>query len=154
MLGDVVVNYSAEARNKGVIFHTKVSIGYNAPWKEVHALLIDAALSTRDVLKAPRPFVLQTSLDDFYISYELNAFIANPHIMQLIYSELHQNIQDKFNEGGIEINSPHYVSIRDGNRVAVPEQYIAKDYEEPGFLIRESKNSAISGQDAQKPAKK
>ena len=85
------------------------------------------------MLKAPCPFVLQTSLDDFYISYELNAFIANPHIMQLIYSELHQNIQDKFNEGGIEINSPHYVSIRDGNRVAVPEQYIAKDYEEPGF---------------------
>ena len=65
--------------------------------------------------------------------------------MQFIYSELHQNIQDKFNEGGIEINSPHYVSIRDGNRVAVPDQYIAKDYEEPAFLIRENKDSAFSG---------
>ena len=154
VLGGVVVNYSAEARNKGVIFYTKVSIGYNAPWKVVHDLLIAAALSTRDVLKAPCPFVLQSSLDDFYVSYELNAFTAHPQNMQLIYSDLHQNIQDKFNEGGIEINSPHYTSIRDGNRIAVPDEYVAKDYEEPVFHICESKNSAVFGQaDTQMPSK-
>jgi small-conductance mechanosensitive channel len=140
VLGGVVVNYSAEARNNGVVFHTKVSIGYNAPWKEVHDLLVAAGLSTRDVLKDPRPFVLQSSLDDFYVSYELNAFTTHPQNMQFIYSDLHQNIQDRFNEGGIEINSPHHVSIRDGNRIAVPHQYIAKDYQEPGFHINENKN--------------
>jgi small-conductance mechanosensitive channel len=145
VLGGVVVNYSAEARNNGVVFHTKVSIGYNAPWKEVHDLLVAAALSTRDVLKDPHPFVLQSSLDDFYVSYELNAFTAHPQNMQFIYSDLHQNIQDRFNEGGIEINSPHYASIRDGNRMAVPVQYIAKDYQEPGFHISEIKNSVIPG---------
>jgi len=145
VLGGVVVNYSAEARNNGVVFHTKVSIGYNAPWKEVHDLLVAAALSTKDVLKDPHPFVLQSSLDDFYVSYELNAFTTHPQNMQLIYSDLHRNIQDKFNESGIEINSPHYVSIRDGNRIAVPDQYIAKDYQEPGFHIRENKNAVIPG---------
>ena len=145
VLGGVVVNYSAEARNNGVVFHTKVSIGYNAPWKEVHDLLVAAALSTKDVLKDPHPFVLQSSLDDFYVSYELNAFTAHPQNMQFIYSDLHQNIQDRFNEGGIEINSPHYASIRDGNRMAVPVQYIAKDYQEPGFHISEIKNSVIPG---------
>jgi small-conductance mechanosensitive channel len=145
VLGGVVVNYSAEARNNGVLFHTKVSIAYNAPWKEVHDLLVAAALSTKDVLKQPQPFVLQSSLDDFYVSYELNAFTAHPQNMQFIYSDLHRNIQDRFNEGGIEINSPHYVSIRDGNRIAVPDEYIAKDYQEPGFRIGETKNSVISG---------
>jgi len=145
VLGGVVVNYSAEARNNGVVFHTKVSIGYNAPWKEVHDLLVAAALSTKDVLKDPQPFVLQSSLDDFYVSYELNAFTTHPQNMQLIYSDLHRNIQDKFNESGIEINSPHYVSIRDGNRIAVPDQYIEKDYQEPGFHIRENKNAVIPG---------
>jgi small-conductance mechanosensitive channel len=145
VLGGVVVNYSAEARNNGVVFHTKVSIGYNAPWKEVHDLLVAAALATKDVLNDPHPFVLQSSLDDFYVSYELNAFTTHPQNMQLIYSDLHRNIQDKFNESGIEINSPHYVSIRDGNRIAVPDQYIAKDYQEPGFHIRENKNAVIPG---------
>jgi small-conductance mechanosensitive channel len=145
VLGGVVVNYSAEARKNGVLFHAKVSIGYNAPWKEVHDLLVSAALSTKDVLKDPHPFVLQSSLDDFYVSYELNAFTTHPQNMQLIYSDLHQNIQDRFNEGGIEINSPHYVSIRDGNRIAMPDRYIAKDYQEPGFHISENKNSAIPG---------
>src|SRR5262249_18672085 len=140
VLGGVVVNYSAEARNNGVLFHTTVSIGYNAPWKDVHDLLVAAALSTRDVLKQPQPFVLQSSLDDFYVSYELNAFTAHPQNMQFIYSDLHRNIQDRFNEGGIEINSPHYVSVRDGNRIALPDQYIAKDYQAPGFRIGEAKN--------------
>jgi hypothetical protein len=82
---------------------------------------------------------------DFYVSYELNAFTTHPQNMQFIYSELHRNIQDRFNEGGIEINSPHYVSIRDGNRRAISDQYIAKDYQEPGFHIGENKKSVISG---------
>lgn len=137
VLGGIVINYSVEAHKNGVIFYTRVSIGYAAPWKKVHELLIDAALSTTDIMKAPRPFVLQTSLDDFYVSYELNAFTSRPQRMQEIYSELRQNIQDKFNEGGIEINSPHYTSLRDGNHIAVPEAYVPKNYQEPAFGVRE-----------------
>ncbi len=57
--------------------------------------------------------------------------------MQTIYSDLHQNIQDQFNEAGIEINSPRYTSLRDGNRIAIPDEYIAKGYKELGFGLRQ-----------------
>jgi len=141
VLGGMVMNFSAEARKNGVIFYTTVSIGYSAPWKKVHELLIAAALSTKDVLETPRPFVLQSNLDDFYVSYELNAFTTHPENMQHIYSNLHQNVQDKFNEAGIEINSPHYTSLRDGNRIAIPDDYVPTTYEEPAFGICEVKES-------------
>ena len=109
------VNYSAEARQKGVIFHTTVTIGYNASWRQVHDLLTSAAVATDDVLHEPVPFVLQTASNDFHVGYELNAYTAKPQNMQNIYAALHQNIQDKFNEAGLEINFPHYASPRDGN---------------------------------------
>jgi small-conductance mechanosensitive channel len=136
VLGGVVVNYSAEARHQGVIFHTTVTIGYSAPWRQVHELLIAAALATDDVLHEPAPFVLQTALNDFYVAYELNAYTAKPTNMLNAYSALHQNIQDKFNEAGVEINSPHYTSLRDGNRVTIPEQYLSSSYKSPLFEIR------------------
>jgi len=141
VLGGVVVNYSAKARKGGVIFHTCVSIGYNAPWKKVHELLISAALATKDIVDTPEPFVLQSHLDDFYVSYELNAFTRRPENMQIIYSDLHQNIQDKFNTGGIEINSPHYTYLRDGNRPAMPDEYVPKDYRVPTFGVHEVRES-------------
>src|SRR6476646_2901103 len=137
VLGGVVVNYSAESRQKGVIFHTTVTIGYNAPWRQVHELLISAARATEDVLCDPAPFVVQTALNDFYVGYELNASTVNPKNMQNIYSKLHQNIQDKFNEAGVEINSPHYRCLRDGNQVTIPESYLPSDYKTPVFEIRE-----------------
>jgi small-conductance mechanosensitive channel len=142
VLGGVVVNYSGEARNKGLIFHTTVTIGYNAAWRQVHELLISAALATDDVLHDPPPFVLQTALNDFYVAYELNAYTAKPRNMQYAYSQLHQNIQDKFNEAGVEINSPHYTSLRDGNRTTIPESYLPADYERPVlFEIQEANGS-------------
>jgi small-conductance mechanosensitive channel len=150
VLGGVVLNYSSEARNQGVVFYTKVTIGYAAPWRKVHELLIAAALSTKDVSDSPRPFVLQSNLDDFYVSYELNAFTNHPENMQRIYSDLHQNIQDKFNEGEIEINSPHYTSLRDGNRIAVPEAYVPKDYQEPVFGVRHFRESEGSPRETSK----
>jgi small-conductance mechanosensitive channel len=137
VLGGVVVNYSAEARQKGVIFHTTVTIGYNAPWRKVHELLLAAALATDDVLHDPPPFVLQTALNDFYVAYELNAYTAKPADMLHTYSVLHQNIQDRFNEAGVEINSPHYRSLRDGNQTTIPENYLPSDYKIPVFEIRE-----------------
>jgi len=103
-----IVNYSSLAREKGLIIHTEVTIGYDAPWRQVHAMLLDAAHRTDSLLKNPSPFVLQKSLDDFYVRYELNAYTDAPHMMANIYSELHKNIQDCFNEHGVQIMSPHY----------------------------------------------
>jgi len=136
VLGGVVVNYSAEARKSGVIFHTVVTIGYSAPWRQVHQLLISAALQTKDILQEPAPFVLQTALNDFYVSYELNAYTAKPTKMLDIYSVLHQNIQDRFNEAGVEINSPHYAALRDGNDTTIPQTYLSHDYKRPSFEFR------------------
>ena len=130
-----VKNYSTEARKSGVIFYTTVSIGFDTPWKIVHELLINAAAATEHVLQKPAPFVLQKSLDDFYVTYELNAYTDTPREVLNIYSDLHRNIQDKFNEAGVEICSPHFSQLRDGNAVQMPEQYIKPDYNAPGFRL-------------------
>ena len=81
--------------------------------------MIDAALNTPGVVDDPRPFVLETSLSDWYPVYQINAYIKQADKMAQIYSDLHQNIQDKFNEAGIEIMSPHYMAVRDGNESTI-----------------------------------
>jgi small-conductance mechanosensitive channel len=151
VLGGVVINYSAEARQKGVIFHTTVTIGYSAPWRQVHELLVSAALATEDVLRDPAPFVVQTALNDFYVAYELNAYTVNPKNMQNIYSALHQNIQDKFNEAGVEINSPHYAALRDGNRTTIPDTYLPSNYKSPVFEIQELNGSQMASTGVKRP---
>jgi len=133
------INYSANALDKGLIIHTTVTIGYDAPWKDVQQALINAALRTELILKKPEPFVLQTSLDDFYVSYQLNAYTKDANAQANIYSELHKNIQDCFNEAGIEIMSPHYGSLRDGNQTTIPSDYLSKDYKAPTFNIKQEK---------------
>jgi len=135
LLSNQIINYSAVSREKGLILHTTVTIGYDVPWRQVHALLLEAANATRDVLENPKPFVLQTSLDDFYVSYELNAYTNNSRRMAAIYSELHASIQDKFNESGVEIMSPHYRAARDGNLSTIPADYLPADYEIPRFQV-------------------
>ena len=109
------INYSTSAREYGLILHTEVTIGYDVPWRTVHRLLIDAALKTPGILHDPRPFVLETSLNDWYPVYQINAYTRDPQRMGPIYSALHQNIQDCFNEEGVEIMSPTYGATRDGN---------------------------------------
>jgi len=135
VLGTHLINFSSVAKEQGLILHTSVTIGYDAPWKTVHELLISAAKMTTHILKTPEPFVLQTSLDDFYVTYEINAYTDQANKMAVIYAELHQNIQDKFNEGGVEIMSPHYGTIRDGNKTTIPDQYLPKTYQAPGLRI-------------------
>jgi small-conductance mechanosensitive channel len=130
-----VINYSTCAPDLGLIMHTTVTIGYDAPWRQVHQLLTDAALNTRLILKKPLPFVLQTALNDFYISYQLNAFTRSPNEMAVIFSDLHQNIQDSFNKAGVEIMSPHYKAVRDGNTIAIPEESRPEDYNPPSFRV-------------------
>jgi small-conductance mechanosensitive channel len=135
VLANHIINYSELAKNRGLILHTTVTIGYDVPWRQVHELLLAAAHATERIEEEPEPFVLQTSLDDFYVSYEINVYVSEPTKMALIYSDLHANIQDSFHEAGIEIASPHYAAVRDGNRAAIPSDYLPKDYEVPAIRI-------------------
>lgn len=125
VLSSHIVNYSSSAKEQGLILHSKVTIGYDAPWRQVHALLLGAAEATEGILRDPKPFVHQTSLDDWYVSYELNAFTDQPQKMARIYSDLHQNIQDQFNEAGVEIMSPHYEMDRSTPTVVPKERWYA-----------------------------
>lgn len=113
------VNYTTSAREFGLILHTEVTIGYDVPWRQVHRLLIEAALATEGILDNPQPFVLETGLNDWYPVYQLNAYTRDAQRMAVIYSQLHQNIQDRFNEEGVEIMSPTYIATRDGNATTV-----------------------------------
>lgn len=135
VLGAHIVNYSANARDHGLILHTTVTIGYDAPWPKVHQLLIAAALKTEGIQAEPKPFVLQTSLNDYHVSYEINAYTERANEMARIYSDLHANIQDSFNAGGVEILSPGYHALRDGNSVTIPEAYRDAGYRAPGFRV-------------------
>ena len=135
VLGSHMINLSALAQQAGFILHTAVTIGYDAPWRKVHDLLITAARATRDLLADPAPFVLQTGLNDFAVSYELNAYTTNVKDLLPILSELHENIQDRFNEAGVEIMSPTYSALRDGNQVIIPEDYLPKTAPVKGFRI-------------------
>jgi len=134
-------NYSTNTRapESGLIMHTTVTIGYDVPWKDMHQALINAALRTDMILKKPEPFVLQTSLDDFYVSYQINAYTREANKQVTIYSQLHQNIQDCCNEAGIEIMSPHYRNQRDGNMTTIPANYLDKDYKAPAFNVKQVK---------------
>lgn len=136
IMNNHTLNYSSSSKNLGLILHTAVTIGYDMPWRKIHELLIDAALATEGVLKTPAPFVLQMSLDDYYVTYQINAYTDNANKQAITYSLLHQNIQDKFFEAGIEIMSPRYDAIRDGNGAAIPPDYLPPDYVAPGFKVK------------------
>ncbi|MEB3310730.1 MAG: mechanosensitive ion channel domain-containing protein [Snowella sp.] len=126
LLVSSITNYSVVIRDRRqpLLLKTTVTLGYDLPWRKVHQTLINAAKATEGILNEPEPFVLQTSLDDFYVSYTLKAFTNQPEMMPLIYSCLHQNIQDQCNESDIEIMSPHYSSLRDGNQSTIPAEYL------------------------------
>ncbi len=136
VLNGHTINYTTAAEDRGLILYTTVTIGYDVPWKKVHEALIHAALDAEGVEKDPKPFVLQTSLDDFYVSYQLNCYTRQPAKSAVWYSNIHSNIQDRFNEAGIEILSPHYRAARDGNMVTIPAEYLPSDYVPPHFNLK------------------
>lgn len=109
VLNSNVVNYTKLARDKGLILHTTVGIGYEVPWRQVEAMLLQAAEKTPGLREAPRPFVLQQSLGDFAVNYEINAYCNDASQMMQIYTALHKNILDAFNEYGVQIMTPSYV---------------------------------------------
>jgi small-conductance mechanosensitive channel len=112
ILGSTTRNYSRAVKGKGYVLDTTVTIGYDTPWRQVHAMLIEAALRTTGVLHDPQPKVFQTSLSDWYPAYRLvcQAIPEGPMQRAVILSNLHANIQDVFNEYGVQIMSPHYIA--------------------------------------------
>lgn len=137
LLTGKITNYTALIRENQtpLTVKTTLTLGYDVPWKLVHQTLIAAASSTKYILEVPAPHVWQTSLDDFYVSYQLRAATIQPDQLDAIYSELHQNLQDFCNEAGIEILSPHYGAMRDGNHTTIPADYLAPTYEAPPWHI-------------------
>lgn len=138
VLNSNVVNYSAICReSKGyLLLYTTITLGYDVPWRKIHETLIEAALATTHIEAEPRPFVLQTDLNDFNVSYQLNAYTSLPTKMPRIYSELHQNIQDYCNGADIEILSPHFSALRDGNHSTLPADYLPEGYQSPSFIVQ------------------
>jgi small-conductance mechanosensitive channel len=142
VLGSAVTNYSRSASTLGLILHTSVTIGYDAPWRKIHDLLIAAARNTPGILDEPRPFVWQTALNDFYVTYEINAYTNTPRDMIEIYAALHARIQDTFYAAGVEIMSPHFTAIRDGNTIAIPEGSRPPGYRAPSFRVENTASVA------------
>jgi small-conductance mechanosensitive channel len=104
-----VKNFGRATKGQGALVSARVSIGYDAPWRKVHALLLAAAKETSGIRAEPAPYVLQRGLDDFYVQYELIAAVENPVDRPVVASALHGRIQDDFNAAGVQIMSPHYV---------------------------------------------
>lgn len=122
VISNHLVNFTANAKGDGLILHTFVTLGYDVELDRVNKLLIKAAKLTHLVQKSPKPFVLQTSLDESYVTYELNIYTKQASKMAAIYSELNKNLLQVFNDANVEILSPKYVASRDGNMSTVPSQ--------------------------------
>ena len=114
------INYSSDIEEHPLIVHTHITMPYEIFWQEVHQLAKKACDAVDLLEKNPEPFILQTSLDDFYVSYQVNAYTKFPHKQALIYSELHKQLMDVFHEAGIELLSPHFQAIRDGSEKDMP----------------------------------
>ena len=117
-------NYTEAAKTYGLIVHTKVTIGYDVPWQEIKRIMESAALDTHGIKKNPKPFMMTTALDDFYVEYEINAYTDNSATLPRVYSELHQNLLKRFFEAGVEIMSPHIFARRDGIDTQMPADYL------------------------------
>ena len=127
VMSSMTTNYSSSAQEYGLIIHTDVTFGYEVPWQQVHQLMIQSALATPHIEAEPRPFVLQTKLDDWYVVYQINAYTRHPEYMAGIYSQLHANIQDIFHEAGIEVMSPHFMGVRQNDQVIMPDEFLQKN---------------------------
>jgi small-conductance mechanosensitive channel len=125
LTGTIIQNYSRAVQGRGFIVDTKVTIGYDTPWRQVEAMLIEAARRTPGILQDPAPQVFQTALSDYYPEYLLvghaTAMKAKPRAETM--SVLHQNIQDVFNEYGVQIMSPHYMADPADAKVVPPQRW-------------------------------
>lgn len=125
ILNSSVMNYSMLAREGRLILHTSVGIGYETPWRQVEAMLLQAAERTEGLLAEPRPFVLQRALGDFAVTYEINVYCGDAQAMEQLYTRLYQNILDVFNEYGVQIMTPAYVGDPTQPKVVPKDQWYA-----------------------------
>jgi small-conductance mechanosensitive channel len=123
ILNTHVVNYSSLAQTKGLILHTTVGIGYETPWRQVEAMLQEAARRTPNLMADPPPFVLHLQLGDFCVTYELNVYCSNPLKMRATYTDLHRHILDVFNEYGVQIMTPAYEGDPEIPKVVPKDQW-------------------------------
>ncbi|WP_075603627.1 mechanosensitive ion channel family protein [Saccharicrinis aurantiacus] len=140
-------NYTTAAERSNLIIHCTITIGYDVDWRIVHQLLLSAAKNTNGVIEqsGKESFVLQKSLDDFYVAYEINAYIAQADKYIGIQSELYRNILDAFNKADVEIMSPHYQSIRDGSDITIPTEKFEEKSEE-SLNINDKINKKTEGE--------
>jgi small-conductance mechanosensitive channel len=129
ILNSNVVNYASLSRKQGLILHTAVGIGYETPWRQVEAMLLMAAERTPGLLREPAPFVLQLSLKDFAVTYEINVYCDLPSEMDRLYAQLHRSVLDVFNEYGVQIMTPAYIADPAEPKVVPQEQWFAKPAE-------------------------
>jgi small-conductance mechanosensitive channel len=123
VLGGQLHNYSRNPEGPGMWLETGVTIGYDAPWRQVQRMLLEATAKTDGILAEPKPFVLQTALSDFYVEYLLRARIADPLQRPLLLTRLHANIQDAFNREGVQIMSPHYEADPEQPKLVPPQHW-------------------------------
>jgi small-conductance mechanosensitive channel len=110
ILNSSIINYntSSDEDEEGLILYADITFGYSTPWQTVQAVLIDAAMKTNHVQQEPRPFVLQTAMDDFYANYQINFYTKAVDKVPAIYSELYKNIQNGFHAAGIDMTVAHF----------------------------------------------
>ena len=123
--GSSILNYSSLARERGLILQTEIGIGYEVSWRQVHAMLLNAAQRTPDLLTSPEPFVTQRQLGEFAITYQLNVYKGSADGMFAARSALHQNILDVFNEHGVQIMTPAYEGDPETPKVVAKENWFA-----------------------------
>jgi small-conductance mechanosensitive channel len=123
IMGSNVINYTSLSRERGLVLQTEVGIGYETPWRQVHAMLLEAARRTEGLMTEPPPFVLQKQLGDFAVTYQLNVHKAEAVGLVQAYSRLHQNILDVFNEYGVQIMTPAYEGDPEVPKVVPKEQW-------------------------------
>lgn len=123
VVGTTTKNYTRLVTERGVVLYTSVSVRYDVPWRQVHAMLNEAASRTSSLRTDPPPFVLQTALSDWYVEYQLNVRLDEPHRRMRALSELHACIQDVFYENGVELLSPHF----EGNHQHPPVAAVPHD---------------------------
>ncbi len=140
ILNGEITNYSSMADKYGLILHTNVGIGYEVPWRQVEAMLLMAAERTEGLQPRTEPFVLQTALEDFSITYELNVYTRKADQIPKIYAELHRNIQDVFNEYEVAIMTPHYMNDTESAKIVKKEHWYASPAHSPKAEIVETQN--------------
>lgn len=120
VMSSQTINYSSESTEEGLIMSVVVNIGYEVPWEKVYDLLLEAADRTEEALKEPKPFALHTQLEDFYVAYEISIYTRKANSQSTVRSNLQRNIQDAFNEAGIDIMTPHYQAERNTTNTVLP----------------------------------